>query len=80
VGFKTISINLPETVSEADLLSEIQKLNQNGSVHGILVQLPLPQHINEELVLTSIDFHKDVDGLHPMNVAKLAIHAAKKSQ
>ena len=60
-----------DTFSEAELLAEIARLNNDDSVDGILVQLPLPQHIKEEKVLKAIDPTKDVDGFHPQNVAKL---------
>lgn len=59
------------TISEADLLAEIEKYNQDSKFHGILVQLPLPEHIDEEKVLLAIDPKKDVDGFHPMNLGRL---------
>ncbi|WP_265455406.1 bifunctional methylenetetrahydrofolate dehydrogenase/methenyltetrahydrofolate cyclohydrolase [Enterococcus sp. HY326] len=62
---------LPETISEADLLTKIAAYNQDPLFHGILVQLPLPKHIDEEKVLLAIDPRKDVDGFHPMNLGKL---------
>lgn len=60
-----------QTISEADLLAEIEKYNQDPRFHGILVQLPLPEHIDEEKVLLAIDSKKDVDGFHPMNLGRL---------
>lgn len=60
-----------QTISEADLLAEIEKYNQDLRFHGILVQLPLPEHIDEEKVLLAIDPKKDVDGFHPMNLGRL---------
>lgn len=60
-----------QTISEADLLAEIEKYNQDPRFHGILVQLPLPEHIDEEKVLLVIDPKKDVDGFHPMNLGRL---------
>ncbi|MFS0953146.1 bifunctional methylenetetrahydrofolate dehydrogenase/methenyltetrahydrofolate cyclohydrolase [Enterococcus durans] len=60
-----------QTISEADLLAEIEKYNQDPRFHGILVQLPLPEHIDEEKVLLAIDPKKDVDGFHPMNLGRL---------
>lgn len=59
------------TISEMDLLAEIEKYNQDSKFHGILVQLPLPEHIDEEKVLLAIDPKKDVDGFHPMNLGRL---------
>ena len=60
-----------QTISEADLLAEIEKYNQDPRFHGILVQLPLPEHIDEEKLLLAIDPKKDVDGFHPMNLGRL---------
>jgi len=65
--------DLPAETSEEDLLTLIDKLNKNKKIHGILVQLPLPKHINETRVLCAIDPKKDVDGFHPVNVGKLMI-------
>jgi len=65
--------DLPADTSEADLLALIDKLNKDPKIHGILVQLPLPKHINETNVLYAIDPKKDVDGFHPVNVGKLMI-------
>lgn len=61
----------PSTISEETLLAEIEKYNQDPNFHGILVQLPLPKHIDEEKVLLAIDPKKDVDGFHPMNLGRL---------
>jgi methylenetetrahydrofolate dehydrogenase (NADP+)/methenyltetrahydrofolate cyclohydrolase len=65
--------DIPATTTEAELLKLIEKLNKDPKIHGILVQLPLPKHINEEKVLYAIDPKKDVDGFHPVNVGKLMI-------
>jgi methylenetetrahydrofolate dehydrogenase (NADP+)/methenyltetrahydrofolate cyclohydrolase len=65
--------NLPASTSEAELLSLVQKLNSDSRIHGILVQLPLPKHINEEAILNAINPRKDVDGFHPVNLGKLMI-------
>ncbi|CAI9104909.1 OLC1v1003701C1 [Oldenlandia corymbosa var. corymbosa] len=73
VGIKSIDVDLPEDVSESDLISKVHELNANPEVHGILVQLPLPKHINEEKVLGEISLEKDVDGFHPLNIGKLAM-------
>ncbi|XP_018857826.1 bifunctional protein FolD 2 isoform X1 [Juglans regia] len=73
VGIKSVDIDLPEQVSEAEVVCKVHELNANPDVHGILVQLPLPKHINEERVLTEISIEKDVDGFHPLNIGKLAM-------
>jgi len=65
--------DLPEETSQEELLSLIDKLNKDPKIHGILVQLPLPKHLNEGEVLIAIDPKKDVDGFHPVNVGKLMI-------
>ncbi len=70
-GFDGELIELPESVSEVDLLAEIARLNQDERVDGILVQLPLPKHIDEQKVIDAISPAKDVDGFHPENVARL---------
>lgn len=72
-GMVDKSIHLPESTSERELLELIAKLNADPSVHGILVQLPLPKHINEEKVTLAIDPKKDVDGFHPVNMGNLLI-------
>ncbi|MBQ8942638.1 MAG: bifunctional methylenetetrahydrofolate dehydrogenase/methenyltetrahydrofolate cyclohydrolase FolD [Firmicutes bacterium] len=76
-GIKSLSYELPDTTSEDELLSLIDKLNADPSCHGILVQLPLPKHIDEDKVLLKIDPKKDVDGFHPYNVGLLSIGKAK---
>jgi methylenetetrahydrofolate dehydrogenase (NADP+)/methenyltetrahydrofolate cyclohydrolase len=73
VGFHEVQDNQPEDISEADLLALIDKYNNDESINGILVQLPLPKHINEKKVLNAIDPDKDVDGFHPVNVGRLMI-------
>lgn len=73
VGMADRSLHLPESTTEEELLKIIDDLNKDITVHGILVQLPLPEHINEEKVLLAIDPEKDVDGFHPMNVGNLVI-------
>ena len=73
VGMVDRSVHLPETTTEVELLELIASLNADDSVHGILVQLPLPKHINEEKVLLAIKPEKDVDGFHPVNVGNLVI-------
>lgn len=73
VGIKSLAYELEEETTEEELLCLIRELNQRKDVNGILVQLPLPAHINEEKVLDSIDARKDVDGFHPQNVGALCI-------
>lgn len=71
VGFKSTTILKPDTISEKELLDLIKELNADEEVDGILVQLPLPSHIDEDKVIETIDKAKDVDGFHPANVAAL---------
>lgn len=73
VGFASDTIQLPETTTESELLKHIEKLNHNPDVHGILVQLPLPEHINQQTVIRAIAVEKDVDGFHPEQVGGLNI-------
>lgn len=70
-GFKSTTLRLPESTTEEQLLAEIQHLNDDPEVDGILVQLPVPKHINEDRVIEAISAEKDVDGFHPLNVAAL---------
>ena len=72
VGIKSDIIRYPEDVSEKEILGKIKKLNEDNSVSGILVQLPLPKQISKEKIINLIDPTKDVDGFHPINVGKLA--------
>ncbi len=73
VGFKEIQDTRSEDISEAELLALIDQYNKDDSINGILVQLPLPKHIDEKKVLNAIDPDKDVDGFHPVNVGRLMI-------
>lgn len=73
IGFYSQVDRLEETVSEEALLNLIQEYNQDASVDGILVQLPLPKHIDEEKIIMAIDAKKDVDGFHPLNMGKLFV-------
>jgi methylenetetrahydrofolate dehydrogenase (NADP+)/methenyltetrahydrofolate cyclohydrolase len=73
LGFKEIQDSQPEDISEDDLLALVEKYNNDDSINGILVQLPLPKHINDKKVLNAIDPDKDVDGFHPVNVGRLMI-------
>lgn len=71
-GFNDVSMVLPETTSQAELLAKIDALNADDDVHGIIVQFPVPKHINSEKLIERIAPHKDVDGFHPYNMGSLA--------
>ncbi|TCJ03299.1 bifunctional methylenetetrahydrofolate dehydrogenase/methenyltetrahydrofolate cyclohydrolase FolD [Cytobacillus praedii] len=71
LGMHSVLIELPETVSEQALLNQVAELNEDSSIHGILVQMPLPDHINETKVIETISPEKDVDGFHPVNVGRM---------
>ncbi len=73
VGFKEIQDSQPADMTEGDLLNLIERYNNDDSINGILVQLPLPKHMNEKKILNAIDPDKDVDGFHPINVGRLMI-------
>ena len=76
LGMSSVQHHLPADVAEAKLLALVAELNADESIHGILVQLPLPKHIDESKVIFAIDPHKDVDGFHPVNVGRLMIGEA----
>lgn len=76
-NINSVKIELDENISTDSLLNEIVKLNNDNNVHGILVQLPLPKHIDAEQILNAVSPKKDVDGFHPINVGKLVIGEAK---
>jgi methylenetetrahydrofolate dehydrogenase (NADP+)/methenyltetrahydrofolate cyclohydrolase len=71
IGFKSTLLRLDENISEDELLKHVSNLNEDPDVDGILVQLPLPQHISEQKVIDTIDYRKDVDGFHPINIGKM---------
>lgn len=73
VGIRSLSYELPEETTQDELLELIEELNGRKDVNGILVQLPLPKHMNEDIVIENIDPKKDVDGFHPQNVGNLSI-------
>ena len=73
IGIESLSYELEEETTEEELLELIKRLNEDEKVHGILVQLPLPKHINEDKIIQAISPKKDVDGFHPENVGKLVI-------
>lgn len=72
-GFKSSLIRYEADITEAELLAKVEELNQDADVDGFIVQLPLPKHISEQKVIEAIDYRKDVDGFHPINVGRLAI-------
>ncbi len=72
-GFKSTLLRFEDTITEDELLKEVEKLNCDSDVDGFIVQLPLPKHIDEQKVIEAIDYRKDVDGFHPINVGRLAI-------
>ena len=72
-GFHSTLLRFEDDITEADLLAEVDKLNRDASVDGFIVQLPLPKHISEQKVIEAIDYRKDVDGFHPINVGRMAI-------
>ncbi|MGN0496756.1 MAG: bifunctional methylenetetrahydrofolate dehydrogenase/methenyltetrahydrofolate cyclohydrolase FolD [Lachnospiraceae bacterium] len=73
IGIRSESYELPEETTEEELLSLIEKLNNDDNIHGILVQLPVPKHINEDTIIKAISPKKDVDGFHPQSVGALSI-------
>jgi len=72
-GFKSTLIRFEDTVTEEELLACVDRLNGDADVDGFIVQLPLPKHINEQCIIEAIDYRKDVDGFHPINVGRMAI-------
>lgn len=73
VGITSFGYDLPADISQEDLLDVVRELNNNPDVHGILVQLPLPDHIDDEEILGAISLEKDVDGFHPLNIGRLSM-------
>lgn len=73
IGIKSVSYELPESTSQEELIRLIKELNGRDDINGILVQLPLPKHIDENIIINTISPEKDVDGFHPQNVGKLSI-------
>ena len=72
-GFQSTLLRFEDTITEEELLSNVSKLNEDPDIDGFIVQLPLPRHINEQRVIEAIDYRKDVDGFHPINVGRMAI-------
>ena len=75
MGYYSVTEKLPAKTSEEELLGLIDRFNRDTMIHGILVQLPLPGHIHEDRIVAAVDFRKDVDGFHPVNVGRLLIGA-----
>ncbi len=73
LGFYSVTETLPENISESSLLQLIDQFNKNEKIHGILVQLPLPPHIDRQKIIESINYKKDVDGFHPLNAGRMLI-------
>src|ERR1700755_2340276 len=73
LGLHSVKLELPAGTTQEDLLAHVENLNRDPAIHGILVQSPPPKHIDEAAIVRAIDPRKDVDGFHPVNVAKLAL-------
>src|SRR5207244_8019468 len=73
LGLHSVKLELPASTTQSELLSRVDELNRDSNVHGILVQSPPPKQINEAAIVRALDPRKDVDGFHPLNVAKLAM-------
>ena len=73
VGFQSTLIRYEDDVTEAELLRKVAELNENPDIDGFIVQLPLPKHISEQKIIEAIDYRKDVDGFHPINVGRMSI-------
>lgn len=77
VGIQSFESAFPATASQKEIIEQIEQYNANPDIHGILVQLPLPKHINEEEVLSRVALNKDVDGFHPLNIGNLCMKGRK---
>lgn len=73
-GISSETINLPNTITESQLVARIEQLNKDSTVDGILIQLPVPEHINERNICNAVDPRKDVDGFHISNIGKLCLN------
>ena len=73
IGFNSTVIKYPESISQSKLLDEIEKINANNEIDGLIVQLPLPSHIDPSLVIRNISYKKDVDGFHPINIGNMML-------
>ena len=72
-GFKSTLIRHEDDITEEELLKEVERLNDDADIDGFIVQLPLPKHISEQRIIEAIDYRKDVDGFHPINVGRMSI-------
>jgi 5,10-methylene-tetrahydrofolate dehydrogenase/methenyl tetrahydrofolate cyclohydrolase len=79
-GIVSTGYDFADTVTESELLETVSKLNHDPSVHGILIQLPLPSHLDQDKILQAVDPAKDVDGLHPVNVASLQLYSGEATE
>ena len=79
VGIQSFQTTLDASATEEDILKAVNEMNENENIHGILVQLPLPEHVSEEKVLSTVQLAKDVDGLHPGSIAQLSISRPRRS-
>jgi len=73
VGFESVVLRFPETITQEELLAEVKKLNDDETVDGFIIQLPLPNHIDDQVIIEAIDPKKDVDGFHPVNMGRMVI-------
>src|SRR5260370_13779944 len=73
LGLHSVKLELPASTTQSDLLNRVEELNRDPKIHGILVQSPPPKQIDEAAIVRALDPRKDVDGFHPLNVAKLAM-------
>lgn len=80
IGITNFDVHLDSKISQNEVIKEINKMNENPDIHGILVQLPLPKHINEREVLNCVSLKKDVDGFHSTNIGKLALNELNEIQ
>ncbi len=71
VGMQSTVLRFPDSITEAELLQKVTEINQNKDIDGLIVQMPLPKHINEQRIIEAIDPRKDVDGFHPLNVGRM---------
>jgi methylenetetrahydrofolate dehydrogenase (NADP+)/methenyltetrahydrofolate cyclohydrolase len=71
IGMKMFLKTFPGDITQIDLIKAVKDCNENKEIHGLIVQLPLPSHIDEKVVLDSVSYEKDVDGLHPLNIGTL---------
>src|SRR5437016_13121303 len=78
LGLHSVKLELPTSTTQAELLSRVEEFNHDSNIHGILVQSPPPEHIDEAAIVRALDPNKDVDGFHPENVAKLVLDRSEE--